>query len=146
MVDRGYPCIGVDLSLAELKLAYAQTPNVLANWLTADLRHIPFNDGCARGIWSVAALLHLDPVGQTDALKEFKRLLEPNGVLFISTLDGPGSSMRTSADGHRRWFWGTDVETLSKELEDLGFKIVSAKAEDTGFGHWVTILALAPGL
>jgi SAM-dependent methyltransferase len=146
MVARGYPCIGLDLSAAELAFAASQTPDSLASWLVADLRHIPFNNGCARGIWTVAALLHLDPEGQAHALREFKRLLSPGGALFISTLDGPGSSMRTSLGGHRRWFWGTSVEILSSELENLGFQIVSAEAENTGFGHWVSILALAPGL
>ena len=146
IVARGYACIGVDLSAGELEVAAAQTPDALASWLVADLRHIPFNNGCARGIWSVAALLHLDSAGQAHALREFKRLLSPGGALFISTLDGEGRSMRTSQGGHRRWFWGTSVEILSGELENLGFKIISAQAEDTGFGHWVTILALAPGL
>ena len=146
IVARGYACIGVDLSAGELEVAAAQTSSSLASWLVADLRHIPFNNGCARGIWTVAALLHLDPAGQAHALREFKRLLSPGGALFISTLDGPGNSMRTSVEGHRRWFWGTSVEILSGELEVLGFTIVSAEAENTGFGHWVTVLALAPGL
>lgn len=144
-VARGFSCVGVDLSAGMLARARARLTDPCATWLQADIRAIPFGTASAGGVWTNAALLHLDSDGQLAALREFRRLLLPGGPLFVTTLAGSGWSSRHTGTGLRRWFWGTDVVGLSKLMSSLGFHIVSAKGE-AGLvqGEWVNVLALAP--
>lgn len=144
-VARGFPCVGVDLSSGMLARAQARVLDPTANWLQADIRAIPLETESAGGLWTNAALLHLDSDGQVAALREFRRLLLPGRPLFVSTLAGSGLSSRRTATGLRRWFWGTDLVLFSKVVDSLGFHIVSAKTEaGVVRGEWVNVLALAP--
>jgi SAM-dependent methyltransferase len=145
LVARGFPCVGVDLSSGMLARAQARVLDPAATWLQADIRAIPLETGSAGGIWTNAALLHLDSAGRVAALREFRRLLLPGRPLFVSTLAGSGLSSRRTASGLRRWFWGTDLASFSEVVESLGFQIVSAETEAGVLrGEWVNVLALAP--
>lgn len=144
MIAHGFPCIGVDLSAGMLAQAQARVRDPAATWLNADIRAIPLEARSAVGVWTSAALLHLDEDGQQAALREFRRLLPRGGPLFVSTLAGSGVSVRRSPEGLRRWFWSTELSVLSKAVESLGFQIVSAKTEaGVVRGDWVNILAVA---
>lgn len=144
LVARGYATLGVDLSSAELKVAAEVVLDPLASWLVADLRDIPLAAGAARGIWSMAALLHLDPAGKRAALAEFRRLLVPGGALFLSTVAGGAHSARVSRAGNRRHFWGTDLVTISASLVELGFEVVWSQTEQglNISSEWVNVLAV----
>lgn len=144
-VARGFHCIGVDLSSGMLTQARNRVADPKARWLQADIRAIPLGTNSAGGVWINAALLHLDVDGQTDALRDSRRLLLPGRPLFVSTLEGPGLSSRRNAAGFTRWFWGTNLSSLLRIMKSVGFDIVSAKTE-VGIvrGDWVNVLALAP--
>lgn len=144
LVARGFRCVGVDVSSGMLARARARVLDPRAKWLHADMRSIPLESGVVGALWTNAALLHLDDKGQVAALKEFRRLLPPDRPLFVSTLSGSGWTSRRTAAGARRWFWGTDVEVLSKSMSSVGFRIVSAVTElGVVRGEWVNVLALA---
>lgn len=144
IVAGGLRCIGVDLSYQLLQSARERVPDAKASWLLSDIRSVPLKSQSIAGIWTNAALLHLEGAGQGDAIAEFRRLIVPRGPVFISTLAGHGWSSRMLASGHRRWFWGTDHEALGRVVSDSGFEVLSA-ATEAGVvrGSWVNILAVA---
>lgn len=143
-VARGFPCIGVDLSSGMLAQAQARVLDPTAKWLQADIRAMPLETESVGGLWTNAALLHLDEDGKVASLREFRRLLLPGRPLFVSTLAGSGLSLVRTPTGLRRWFWGTNLPVFSKVVESLGFQIVSAKTEaGVVRGEWVNVLAVA---
>ena len=144
-VARGFPCVGVDVSSGMLARAQARVRDPSAKWLKADIRAIPFETESVGGVWTNAALLHLDSDGQAAALREIRRLLLPRRPLFISTLAGSGWTSKRTTTGLRRWFWGTDLPLFLKLVKSLGFAIDSARTEaGVVRGEWVNVLALAP--
>ena len=144
LVSRGFRCVGVDVSSGMLARARDRVIDPRATWLPADMRAIPLETGAAGGVWTNAALLHLDADGQRGALQEFRRLLSPDRPLFVSTLAGSGWTSRHTATGETRWFWGTDLTMLSTVVKSVGFRIVSAETESGVVrGEWVNVLACA---
>jgi len=144
LVERGYECVGVDLSSGMLRQAQTRVLDKRAHWLLADIQAIPLETASVGGVWTNAALLHLDHEGQLAALQEFRRLLLPGRPLFVSTLASCGVSLRRTTTGRRRWFWGTDHVFFSDRARSVGLDIVWAKTE-AGFvrGEWVNVLAIA---
>jgi SAM-dependent methyltransferase len=143
-VSVGVQTIGVDLSRAMLARAKVAVPSALASWLHADIRAIPLPAGSSGGVWTNATLLHLDLPGQSAAIHEFRRIVSPGCPLFISTLPGIGVSHRESVGARKRWFWGSDVASLSKTLHDAGFEVLSIGIEPGVVrGEWLNALALA---
>jgi len=140
---RGFRTLGVDLSQQMLARARDRVAVRGAMWMNADIRHMPIPSGWASGVWTNAALLHLDDGGKLEAIREFHRILVPGGPLFVSTLAGSGRSLRPTRTGHRRWFWSTEEVRLTASLHKAGFAIVSARV-DPGLvrGTWVNVLAL----
>lgn len=144
LVARGFSCVGVDISAGMLARARGRVLDARATWLWADIRAIPLGAGTAGGLWTNAALLHLDAAAQLAAIQEFRRLLLPGRPLFISTLAGTGWSSRSTATGLKRWFRGTDLVELSKVVNSTGFHIVSGTTEvGVVRGEWVNVLAVA---
>jgi SAM-dependent methyltransferase len=144
LVSRGFKCLGVEISSGMLSIARTRVLDRRASWLQADMRAIPLETGGAGGVWTNAALLHLDADGQLAALQEFRRLLLPNRPLFVTTLAGSGWTSRRTATGMRRWFWGTDLGAFSETVESAGFHIDSARAEQGVVrGEWINVLAVA---
>jgi hypothetical protein len=66
-----------------------------------DMSQLGLGDSSIRGIWCCAALLHVAKRDAPSVLAEFKRVLEPNGMLIVSvqqgTHDAPGWTV-TSPD------------------------------------------------
>lgn len=54
-----------------------------AGGLLADIRRLPFRDKSLDGLWNLGVLEHLDASDQLLVLREFVRVLKPNGRLLL---------------------------------------------------------------
>jgi len=72
---------GVDLSIKMLMIAKSKLKNT--NLFRCDIRKLPFPSGFFDGIFSIAVLVHLTNNEKEEAIREFRRLLKPNGVLYV---------------------------------------------------------------
>ena len=77
----GHAVVGVDYAASGLAVGRAHNPNL--NLIQADFRHLPFEDESFDYVVSFGAVEH-DVQGPEDALREFHRVLKPDGKLMCS--------------------------------------------------------------
>src|SRR5579859_6691610 len=105
MIQKGYKAWGTDLSenlLVEAKKIHPEVPTQLM-----DLTQITFPENTFDGIWCKAALLHIERENIPKVLKDFYKILKPNGILIIQTKEGVGE--------------GTQPVPFDKTLKSYGF-------------------------
>jgi malonyl-CoA O-methyltransferase len=120
---RRYPramAIALDFSLPML------VPRGLFRWATgerqvsvcADMQYLPFADASVDLVWSNMALHWLsDPL---PALREFRRVLAPNGLLMFSTLGPDSLKELRAAAGERRVHAFIDMHDVGDMLLAAG--------------------------
>lgn len=77
----GHEVVGVDYAASGLAVGHAHNLNL--NLIQADFRHLPFEDESFDYVVSFGAVEH-DVQGPEDALREFWRVLKPDGKLMCS--------------------------------------------------------------
>ena len=77
----GHEVIGIDYAASGLEVGRLHNPNL--NLIQADFRNLPFKDETFDYIVSFGAIEH-DIEGPEYALREFRRVLKPNGKLMCS--------------------------------------------------------------
>jgi len=82
---RGFDVIGVDVSLGALEMAVkgSKCRELNIEFLSGDIRQLPFPASSFDVIWCYGVLQHLLLVERELAINEFRRLLRTNGTLFI---------------------------------------------------------------
>jgi SAM-dependent methyltransferase len=140
--ERGVRAIGVDRSRAML----SQCPKLKGVTLVeGDIRWLPLGTRSMAGVWHCASLLHLAPGDAQLALREVQRVLQPGGILFLSTAHGCGSEWRAGSLGGRRWFHYYGDDEIATLTETAGLR-VSWVAVEPGIAHgsWVNMFAERP--
>jgi len=79
--EKGFECFGVDFSEEMIKLAKKR---LKAEFKLGDILEIPYKDDNFDYIICVAAFHHVKKVDQEKGLQEIKRVLKPNGKLYIT--------------------------------------------------------------
>jgi SAM-dependent methyltransferase/diadenosine tetraphosphate (Ap4A) HIT family hydrolase len=101
-----------------------------------DVRALPFANETFGAIWCSAVLLHLDASNVAMALREFWRVLRPDGLAQISVKAGHGHTVEPVKGGiGRRHFYFYEMEELVDLVCTAGFRTVSCWTEaETDFG------------
>lgn len=79
--DHGHDACGVDVSADALRIAKHHLPDL--ELAVADVRALPFPDGCFDAVLSMGVLEHFEE-GPQEGLEEARRVLRPGGLLFLS--------------------------------------------------------------
>ena len=117
---RGYQVIGIDISDVLLKRARELHPELV--FKNMDVRNLDFDNNSIAGIWCNATLLHLTDEDITKSLKEFRRVLIPDGIIFISFKEGVGEEEvvdKFSSDSARYYNYQT-INTVRMIIEKGG--------------------------
>ncbi len=127
--NNGLKVTGIDLSEKLLNIARKKHPNI--EFIKADIRKVPFKNNSFDGIWASAVIHHLNYKDMIKAIKEFKRVLKPGGILFLSTKYGTkkiNKKDKLSINKKREFFLLTkkDLITLIKKTK---LKIIDIKKE-----------------
>lgn len=123
---KGLTPIGIDLSDELLKKAVVAHPDI--KFQKMDVRELSFENESFDGIWCHATLLHLNDEDIVKALREFHRVLKPDGKLFISFKKGKGTQEvveRFSSDTARFFNFKT-TEAVTAVLKETGFTDINA--------------------
>ncbi|MGK2883068.1 MAG: class I SAM-dependent methyltransferase [Mycobacterium sp.] len=75
---------GVDMSTGMLAQAKARSPEV--GWLTGPAEQLPFDDAALDAVVTTSAFHFFD---QPAALREFRRVLAPGGLVAVATISPP---------------------------------------------------------
>lgn len=141
----GYRSSGCDYSpelLRRLREAYPDH-----EWIQSDIRSLPHATGSLDGVISWGVIEH-DEAGPGAALREFHRVLRPNGVAIVS-VPFDSAAARHSAEvfsdvpgAHRAFFqWLMRPEELRAHAEEAGFEVV-----ESGTLPYVHVTLIAPRL
>lgn len=135
---RGFEAISVDLSLGMLRAGLRDFPGLRVQ---SDLRRLPFPSCSVCGIWANASLLHLPREEARTALREFRRVLGPYGILHISVKRGTGAQWESARYGKPRWFQYWSDADLDAVLQAVGFCISAAWVHEARRDVWLIRLA-----
>jgi ubiquinone/menaquinone biosynthesis C-methylase UbiE len=122
--ERGYDPVGIDLSAEMIKFARKTCD---AEFKIMDMRALEFADSSFDGAWCSASLFHLPRKDFKRVLKEIRRILKLQGILFISMIEGKGSEIRREKEeyhGLPRYFVYYRKKELDKILTGMGFEIL----------------------
>lgn len=139
LTDRGIDVIAVDLSEKLLAIAKRKYPNI--KFRKADIRALPFPSDSFDGIWASAVFHHLDKKEMIPTLKEWKRVLKENGIMYLSTKVGRGNWQGKDelSLGEKIVFTLLTKEELHKMLTRVGFRKIelTVKKDSTRDLYWL---------
>ena len=134
--ERGHEVVGVDLTPAFLRAAESEAPE--ASFARMDMRSLGFAAEAFDGLWACASFLHVPREDALGTLKEFHRVLRPEGICFLSVKRGDGEMHSDAYEGDRRRFTLYQPAELRELAENAGFE-----AEAIPDGDWIQLLARA---
>ncbi|MDK2849940.1 MAG: hypothetical protein PWP03_189 [Candidatus Woesearchaeota archaeon] len=138
--EEGYTVYGIDFSPKMIKLAKT---HYNGKFLVRDILNTKFKDEKFDGIWANASLIHLPKTKLVLALKEFSRILKPNGFLFFNVIKGD----KTFKELEKKNFYDgkLPVSLFEKdEITDLvsenGFHVIKTYVETDDTHEWIDLL------
>lgn len=118
LAARGHEVTGVDISPRAVELASRAAPRCKV--LVADAARLPFPDGSFDRLVSHHLLEHLQDAQK--ALKEWRRVLVPGGIMAVCTPNRLYPRPRIFYDeGHVHVFEGRELEEV---VEGSGFRVI----------------------
>ena len=134
--DRGFRVVGVELASQMIRVGKRHFPGL---FVQTDMEHLPFKP-IAKGLWVNASFLHVerDVVAQT--LREFRCVLRPKGVIFMSVKEGSGEGWEYGPYDKSlpRWFTYWKAKDLERGLTSNGFRTLDLWSS----GTWIRCCAL----
>ncbi len=99
--ELGADVVGLDLSPAMIEQAHALHPMV--EFAVGDMRSLPLEDDTLGGIVALYSLIHIPRAEVVAVLREFRRVLRPNGQLLVGFHIGEETR-------HFDEWWGESVD------------------------------------
>jgi len=119
MAKRGVEAVGIDLSAAMISEAQIRVPDRIFRRM--DLRQLRYPSDTFSGVWACATLHHLSREDTIQGLKEFVRVLKPEGILGVSIKIGQGEAF-DSLGRYQKFYNASDFRRL---IIESGFHIIS---------------------
>jgi len=143
LLDRGLTTTGLDLSLAQLKLA--QDLVAAASPVQGDLAQLPFPDASFAGVVSYYAIIHVPRADHPPVFAEMRRVLRPGGLalLCVGAADLPEDSDSESWLGAPMYWSHYDAATNRDLIRAAGLEIVEDRTIADPMGHNGHLFVLA---
>jgi ubiquinone/menaquinone biosynthesis C-methylase UbiE len=144
-VDKGLEVTGIDLSERLLRLAMKNVPQ--SSFLLMDMRRPALRDESFDGLWVCSSFIHIPRGDARPTLREFARILKPNGLMFINVMEGEreGIAKTKLYLDKERFFTDYSVIEFRNLIEDEGCEIVDEMTgkETKENAVWINIIARA---
>lgn len=139
--EDGLDVIGIDISEGILEEAKKRYPKL--KFKPMDFSNMKFKDKSFDGIWCMAGLIHTDRNDIPKVLKEFSRVLNENGILYIAVVEGTGEQeiKKEKYANEPRTYVYFKQDEIEKYLTDAGFQIMDSEVSDSNNKKWVEIFA-----
>jgi ubiquinone/menaquinone biosynthesis C-methylase UbiE len=120
--NHGCSPTGVDLSLGQLRQA-KQKSNVPL--LRVNMKNLPLSSNGYDGIWCCVSFVHVQREEAMEPIQEMYRILKPDGLLFISVIEGDGTveAAREIYDNLKEIFELYTADELTRLLSIANFSI-----------------------
>jgi len=142
-VEHGLDVTGIDLSERLLRLAIENVPR--SSFMLMDMRSTAVKDGSFDGLWVCSSFIHVPQRDSRATMREFARVLKPDGLMFINVMEGEREGIvksRLYLD-KERFFTDYSVDDFKKLIEKAGFEIVDEMIgrETKEDATWINIIA-----
>lgn len=142
-VEHGLDVTGIDLSERLLRLATGNVPR--SSFMLMDMRSPAVKDGSFDGLWVCSSFIHVPRRDSRATMREFARVLKPDGLMFINVMEGEREGIvksRLYLD-KERFFTDYSVDDFKKLIEEAGFEIVDEMIgrETKEDATWINIIA-----
>ena len=140
LLSEQHTVLGVDLSLAQLRLARDLAPR--ASLVAADITAFSLASGSVDAVVSFFALGHVPPAAHAPLLAEIARWLRPGGFLLTSAPLIAGEDVEDAGWVCRCTSAASARRAMTAAVRDAGLTLVSAErvGEDEGDGQVVEFL------
>lgn len=139
--QRSVAVIGIDISIGMLRQAKLVTSAPLVQ---AEMRRLPVRSSSVAAIWCCASLLHLPKSQAILAIREFERVLEKSGLIFIGVQRGIHDGPRHS-NGVVRHFADYMPDEMEGMLVHAGLQMVEQSTTEAEGVSWLQTLAYKEG-
>ncbi len=140
LMEDGLEVKGVDISENMIKQAKKNVSK--GKFEVMDFRKMKFKDGSFDGIWAMASVYHIPNKEIVDTFKEFFRVLDKAGLLYVSVYEGEGSEERKDPTvGEVRTFYSYKEDEMKEKLEEAGFTIIRSEVNQTEDRKWLEVYA-----
>ena len=140
-MDDELEVIGIDIS--KNMIAEAKKIVKKGKFEVMDFRKMKFKAKSFDGIWCMASLYHIAPKEVPKVLKEFFRVLDKEGVLYIAVYEGEDKievkKLEYGEDSRTVYLY--KEEDMREFLEDAGFSIIKAEVNTTDNNRWLEVYA-----
>jgi len=140
MEERGFSVTGIDLSTG--MLAQART-HVKGELLQMEMSALTFPAASFEGIWCNASLLHVPKVQVPTVLRQMRRVLVPEGMLYLGIQEGSGEGWEVTRFGVERFFARYALDEIEALLSQAGFSLLEYERNEAGSRHWLTFMVKA---
>lgn len=122
--DNGLSVLGVDL--CEKLLNIAQTTAPKAHFMRGDMRDLGFiANSTFDGVWGSSSFLHVPKSDAARTLGEFRRVLVPRGVIYLSVKKGSNEEFVSQPYSSPRFFANYQLDEFKRLFETEGFIVVT---------------------
>lgn len=127
--EHGFNVSGIDFSENMISIAKKLYPEI--DYQIQDMKKIEFNDNEFDALWVCSSFVHIMTNETEPVLKEFKRVLKKDGVLFINAVIGnlpyrleTEQEIGGTFKGNGRYFqWYPTSESFIEILNKAGFDV-----------------------
>lgn len=136
--NNGFDVTGIDISLSFIEQASIQFPK--AKFMQMDMRKMDFADEAFDGLWVCSSFLHLPKKDALETLREFRRIMETKGAIFLSVKLGEGENFLGNDERGKRFFSYYTQEEILELFEAAELKVTKIEV-DSG-KEWISIFAI----
>lgn len=144
LAEEGLDVKGIDISKEILKIARkrAKDKGMKVVFRNNSVDKITYKDEYFQGIWCMDTLTHISSKDIRLVLKELSRVLQKEGILFISTLAGEGEGMAQMEYMQEKVFCARHNQPeIEEKLRELGFDILESSFDQPGSDVHLNIFA-----
>jgi len=127
-LERGAVSYGIDASIGMIEFARTDSKSNLTQYIASDMTKLPFSDSQLGGIWCQATIFMVGLQNMKKALQEFKRVLNPSGVLSVSFKLSDHHSSKNGEQVRERYgskidYYFVDDDKAVQIVDEAGFNV-----------------------
>lgn len=140
-LDYNLEPIGVDASEKLIQEAQKRVPD--GSFEKMDMLDLKFEQRTFDGVWALDSISYIEKKIIPKLLKEFNKVLKPNGILFVSVRLGEGEKLISHEKVGKEeificFYNQQEIEELVKEAD---FEILNSYTEEGEHFTWINIFA-----
>ena len=120
--ENGYAASGIDIDEAQVQkaLCFVHRHQMQLHIQTGDMKRLPYEKDCFGDVYSYNSIFHMTKKDIAVALKEMKRVLKPQGLMFVNflTTDDFRCGGGDTLGNHQYYQYDDDMPVIHSYFEE----------------------------